>query len=656
MKEENIKMNTNTYDFSGWVTKANIRCSDGRTIMRDAFAHNDGQIVPLVWNHQHDGPDYVLGQVLLENRDEGVYGYGTFNDTEAGKTAKLLVQHGDVDALSIYANQLKESMSNVIHGNIREVSLVLAGANIGAHIEHVIAHGEESNEEAYIYTGEDITLSHSDFEAAEEDDYIEDFEEDDADEYTDDTEELEETYEIVDSDDSDDSDEDAEYDDTYEYEEEVDEMTEELMHADNADSEKTVRDVFDELTEEQKNVVYYMIGEALKAAEEDEEGDDSNMKHNVFEQDEVMGTYLTHADQENIINLAKTSGVGSLKTAMGIYAEQNSHLAHSFDDVDALFPDFTDVAPGAPGMIERDRDWVSVVLKKAHKSPAARVRTRHVDTRVADVEAKGYKEKGDQKAISGMVKVLKRTTDPQTVYYRDNLHRDDVLDLDFDAIAYQKTIMKRALEEEIALAALIGDGRDDAHADKISEDHIRSIWHDDEVYTIRATVDIEAARNELQGSDTAAHFGDNYIYAEAVITAAMYAREQYKGEGRPDFYCDPHLLNVMLLARDLNGRRIYDSKEDLAKVLNVGEIHEVERFAGRTREADDGKTMKILGIFVNMANYQFGSTKGGEITTFEDFDLDFNTYKYLMETRLSGALINPYSAIALEEVVTDVEG
>ena len=635
-------MDMKTYDFSGWVTKANIRCSDGRTIMRDAFAHNDGQTVPLVWNHQHDGPDYVLGQVLLENRAEGVYGYGKFNETEAGKTAKLLVQHGDVDALSIYANQLKESMSNVIHGNIREVSLVLAGANIGAHIEHVIAHGEESDEEAYIYTGEDITLSHSEMEAAEEDNTTEETTE------VTETEETVETTEPIGT------------SDETEVTEEAEVMAEELMHADSKpaekteQSEKTVQDVFNELTDEQKNVVYYMIGEAIKAAEdENDEGDESNMKHNVFEQDEVQGTYLTHADQENIINLAKTSGVGSLKTAMGIYAEQNAHLAHSFDDVDALFPDYVDAVPGAPGMIERDRDWVAAVLKKAHKSPAARVRTRHVDTRVAEVEAKGYKQKGDQKSLSGVVKVLKRTTDPQTVYYRDNLHRDDVLDIDFDVIAYQKTIMKHMLEEEIAVAALIGDGRDDGHADKISEDHIRSIWHDDETYTIHATVDIEAARNELQGGDTSKHFGDNFVYAEAVITAAMYAREQYKGEGRPDFYCDPHLLNVMLLARDLNGRRIYESKEDLAKVLNVGEIHEVERMAGRTREDKEGNEKKLLGIFVNMANYQFGSTKGGEITTFEDFDLDFNTYKYLMETRVSGALINPYSAIALEEVVAD---
>ena len=631
-------MEIGNYDFSGWVTKANIRCSDGRTIMRDAFAHNDGQVVPLVWNHQHTGPDYVLGQVLLENRPEGVYGYGTFNDTEAGQTAKLLVQHGDVDALSIYANQLKESMSNVIHGNIREVSLVLAGANIGAHIDNVIAHGEESDEEAYIYTGEDIMLSHSEEEVTEEDN-------------ANSTDEVEKTEEV------------EEPKETEKVVKEDTNMAEELMHADakKADeNEETVADVFETLTEKQKTVVYALIGQALEDAgkTDDEEGDDSTMKHNVFEQDEVQGDFLSHADQENIINLAKTSGVGSFKAAMQIYADQNPSLAHAFsnEDLEKLFPDYTDAVPGAPGMIERDRDWVDYVLKKAHKSPAARVRTRHVDTRVAEVEAKGYKQKGDQKTVSGVVKVLKRTTDPQTVYYRDNLHRDDVLDItDFDVIAYQKNIMKHALEEEIALAALIGDGREDSHPDKISEEHIRPIWTDDETYTIRATVDVAAAKNELQGTNTGAYFGDNFVYAEAIITAAMYARENYKGKGQLDFYCDPHLLNVMLLARDLNGRRIYESKADIARVLNVNEIHEVEQFADRTRE-DGDKTKKLLGIFVNMGNYQFGCAKGGEITNFEDFDLDFNTYKYLMETRLSGALINPYSAIALEEVVEDVAG
>ncbi len=628
-------MSIENYDFSGWVTKANIRCSDGRTIMKDAFAHNDGQTVPLVWNHQHDGPDYVLGQVLLENRAEGVYGYGKFNDTEAGKTAKLLVQHGDIDSLSIYANQLKESMSNVIHGNIREVSLVLAGANIGAHIENIIAHGEESNEEAYIYAGEDITLSHAEVEATEEDNIV-------SNEEVEDTIEVEETEKVETA---------EETENVEETKEDAEAMAEELMHADTK-AEKTVEDVFNELNEEQKNVVYYMIGEALKAADdesENNEGDDSTMKHNVFENDEVKGTYLTHADQENIINLAKSSGVGSLKTAMSIYAEQNTALAHSFDDPTKLFPEFTDVVPGAPGLIERDRDWVDFVFKKVHKSPASRVRTRHVDARVAEAEAKGHK-KGDKKELSAALKAIMRTTDPQTVYYRDNLHRDDVLDMDFDVIGFQKGVMKRNLEEKVALAALIGDGLEDTNPDKIHEEHIRSIWNDDETYTIRATVDVAKAKAELQGTNTAANFGDNFVYAEAVISAAMYAREQYKGTGKLDFFCSPHLLNVMLLARDLNGRRIYDSKEDLAKVLNVGEIHEVEQFEGRTREDDNGDTKKLLGIFVNMSNYQFGCVKGGEITSFEDFDLDFNTYKYLMETRLSGALINPYSAIALEEV------
>ena len=626
-------MSIENYDFSGWVTKANIRCSDGRTIMRDAFAHNDGQVVPLVWNHQHTGPDYVLGQVLLENRAEGVYGYGTFNDTEAGKTAKLLVQHGDVDALSIYANQLKESMSNVIHGNIREVSLVLAGANIGAHIDNIIAHGEESDEEAYIFTGEDITLNHSEDEVSEEDNNI-------SIEETGETEVVEPAKE------------------TEKVEEEAKDMTEELMHADAKkvdENEETVADVFNTLTEKQKTVVYALIGQALEDAgntDEDNKGDDSTMKHNVFEQDEVQGNFLTHADKENIINLAKSSGVGSLKAAMNIYAEQNAALAHSFDDPTKLFPEFTDVVPGAPGIVERDRDWVDFVFKKAHKSPASRVRTRHVDTRVA--EAKGH-DKGDQKKVSAAIKALMRTTDPQTVYYRDNLHRDDVLDMDFDVIAFQKNIMKRNLEEKVALAALIGDGLEDTNADKIHEEHIRSIWNDEETYTIRASIDIAAARNELQGTNTAANFGDNFVYAEAVIAAFMNARTQYKGKGKLDFFCSPHLLNTMLLARDLNGRRIYESVEDLAKTLNVGEIHEVEQFEGRTREVD-GETTKLLGIFVNMSNYQFGSTKGGEITSFEDFDLDFNTYKYLMETRLSGALINPYSAIALEEIAEDVAG
>ena len=335
---------------------------------------------------------------------------------------------------------------------------------------------------------------------------------------------------------------------------------------------------------------------------------------------------------------------------MEIYAEENS-LQHGIDQIEQLFPEYKDVKPGAPELLERDQTWVGVVMNKAHKSPISRIRTRQADARAAELRAKGYK-KGNQKTLSANIKLLSRTTDPQTVYRKDELHRDDILDItDFDVVSYQYGIMRRNLEEDIAMAILIGDGREDVDPDKISEDHIRSIWHDDELYTIHADVDIAAARAELQGTDTNKHFGDNYIYAEAIITAALYARERYKGSGSLDFFCTPHLLNVMLLARDLNGRRIYDSKSDLAAALNVNAIYTGEQFEGKTRTADEDQTKKLLGLFVNMADYQIGSTKGGEITKFNQFDIDFNKEKYLLETRLSGALTKVYSAIALEEPV-----
>ena len=381
------------------------------------------------------------------------------------------------------------------------------------------------------------------------------------------------------------------------------------------------------------------------------------MHKNVFDREEAQqGNFLSHADEMDIINLSKS--VGSLKKGMEIYmSEHQDSLAHGIDDIEVLFPDYKDVHPGAPELLERDMGWVGHVMKKAHKSPVSRVRTRQIDARAKEIRAKGYKNRENEKTISANVKVLMRTTDPQTVYFRDQLHRDDIIDItDFDVVAYQRNIMKRNLEEEIALAALVGDRRDDTDPDKISEDHIRPIWHDDDLYTIKASVDIAAAKKELQGTNTSANFGDNFVYAEAVVTAALYAREQYKGKGALDFYCAPHLLNVMLLARDLNGRRIYDSKEDLAKVLNVENIFTVEQFEGLEREDDDGNKHKLLGLFVNMANYQFGCTKGGEVTNFEDFDIDFNTYKYLMETRLSGALTEVYSAIALEEPVVEAAG
>lgn len=642
------------YDFSGWATVHDVKCSDGRTIKPGAFAHCDGKEVPLVWNHQHSSPEHVLGKALLHNMDEGVYAYCTFNNTDSGQSAKKLVEHGDVKSLSIYANQLKQQGGDVLHGEIRELSLVLAGANYRARIDSIIKHDDESDEEVIIYTGEDIQLFHSDEEESEED---------------------EPEVNLVDS-------EVEEETEAKDVEASNNEEPEQLAHADNTEksdketknmadekktTEKTVKDVFDEFTEEQKTVVYALIGQALEDAgvEEDDEkdnvkhseGGNNNMNNNIFEANEqVKPNFLSHADQEEIIKLAKSTGVGSLKAAMEIFANEHADtLAHGIDDIQQLFPDFKDVYPGAPELLERDQSWVGTVLKKVHKSPISRVRTRQADARAKELSAKGYNNREDQKALSANVKLLMRTTDPQTVYYRDELHRDDVIDItDFDVIAFQKGIMKRNMEEMIALAALVGDGRDDTDPDKIQENHIRSVWHDEDLYTIKATLDLEAARNELQGSNTSANFGENYIYAEAFITAALYAREKYKGKGNMDFYCDPHLLNVMLLARDLNGRRIYDSKADLARVLNVENIHTVEQFAGLTREDNEGNTKKLLGIFVNMGNYQFGCTKGGEITNFEDFDIDFNMYKYLMETRLSGALTMPYSAIAIEEKVSEV--
>ena len=594
------------FDFSGWATKANLKCSDGRTIMKDAFKNNDGQTVPLVWNHQHNDPNEILGHALLENRDEGVYAYCSFNDTESAQTAKLLVQHGDINALSIYANQLKQNMNNVIHGNIREVSLVLAGANPGAFIESIISHGEESDEEGIIYTGEKLSLSHADKEEKKED--------------------------------------------------------KKMPENTKPEGEETVADVFNTLTEKQKTVVYAMIGQALEEGNSEENKEDEpDMKHNVFENDEVQKDgVLTHSDQSAIIDLAKSNGGGSLKHAIETYVNNNKSLQHGFvdgenhDAIEQLFPDYKDVKTGAPELVERDQSWVAAVMRGVHKSPISRIRTRFADARSAELRAKGYKTKGTEKTVSGNIKLVNRTTDPQTVYRKDTMHRDDVIDItDFDVVEYQYTVMRHNLEEELATAIMIGDGREEGDADKISEEHIRSIWHDDDLYTIHADVDIAAARAELQGTGTSANFGENYIYAEAIISASLYAREKYKGNGNLDFYCTPHLLNVMLLARDLNGRRIYDSKADLAAALNVKNIYTVEQFEGKTRTTKDSKTKKLLGLFVNLSDYHVGSTKGGEITRFSDFDIDFNQYKYLIETRLSGAMVNLWSAIALEEPVNN---
>lgn len=594
------------YDFSGWATRNDVRCSDGRTIRRDAFKHNDGNSVPLVWNHMHNDPSNILGHALLQNRSEGVYAYCKFNDTESGKVAKELVEHGDVRSLSIYANQLRQQGGDVLHGAIREVSLVLAGANPEAFIDSIIRHGEDSPEEAVIYTGESIELFHADEENQN------------GKENTMDNKEI-------------------------------------LEHA---ESEETVADVFNSLTEKQKTVVYAMIGQALEDAgvdadDEESEGGNKDMKHNVFESDYTNDSnVLSHADQGAILSLAKQSNVGTLRAAMEIYAEQNESLAHGIDEIETLFPDYKNLMPGAPELVERDQSWVAKVMKKVHKSPMSRLRTRQADARIAELRAKGYQKKGDQKTLSANIKLIQRTTDPQTVYRKDELHRDDIVDItEFDVVEYQYKVMKHNMEEELALAFLIGDGREDIDPDKIHEEHIRSVWNDEEQYTIHRDVDIAAAKAELQGTNTSANFGDNYIYSEAVIAAALYGREQYKGSGSMDFYCDPHLLNVMLLARDLNGRRIYSSKADLETALNVNEIITVEQFAGKVRTDKAGKQHKLLGLFVNLADYTVGATKGGELTKFNQFDIDFNKEKFLLEARLSGTLTRINSALALEEPV-----
>ena len=648
------------YDFSGWATRANMKCSDGRIILKDAFKHNDRAEVPLVWNHQHNSPDNILGKALLHNRPEGVYAYCTFNDTESGQTAKALVEHGDVKALSIHANQLTEHMGQVSHGNIREVSLVLAGANPGAYIESVISHSDDDDgEEAIIYTGEDIVLSHAEDNEESKSETV-------ADVFNTLTEKQKTVVYALIGQALEDAGSDEDKDDDKSVEHSDDDKEEKKMAANN---EKTVAEVFDTLTEEQKTVVYALIGQALEDAGADNEnevehsdGGNYDMKYNVFDTAEQTGTFLTHADQEEIIKLAKTSSVGSLKTAMEMYMnEHKGSLSHAFEDatgeypsMSALFPDYKDVHPGAPELLERDMGWVAQLMKKAHKSPVSRVRTRQADARAKELRGKGYNSRENEKTISGNIKMLMRTTDPQTIYYRDELHRDDIIDItDFDVIAYQQTVMRHGLEEMIALAALVGDGRDDGDPDKISENHIRSIWHDEDLYTIKAAVDINAAKKTLQGTNTAVHFGDSYVYAEAFLAATLYAREKYKGKGALDLYIAPHQLNIMLLARDLNGRRVYDSVDDLAKALNVANIYTVEQMDGLTRTTDDDKTMKLLGIFVNMANYTFGSTKGGEITNFDQFDLDFNKQKFLMETRLSGALTEVQSAIVIEEEVTE---
>lgn len=607
------------FDFSGWATRNDLLCADGRTIKKDAFKDNDGQTVPLVYNHQHNDVNNVLGHALLENRDEGVYAYCSFNNTEAGQAAKELVQHGDVASLSIYANKLKQVGGDVIHGVIRELSLVLAGANPGAYIDTVMAHSEDGSEEAIesleASWNENIMIHSADSKKEEK--------------------------------------------------EMADESEKKTTEPD--EGEETVADVFNTLNEKQKTVVYAMIGQALKdggdSDDEDDEGG-NEMKHNVFDQEDTQkGGVLSHADQESIVAMAKTSQVGTFQTALEIYAQDNqlqhdaisSGFVQTGDgNVTTLFPEYQDVRPGAPELLTNDQGWISVVMSKVHKSPISRIRTGQVDIRkINELRAKGYK-KGKQKALTGNFKLVRRTTDPQTIYVKNALHRDDIIDItDFDYVQYLYNIDKMMLNEELATAMMLGDSRDEGADDKIAPDKIRPIWTDDDLYTIHVDLDIDKAKTELQGTGTGVSFGENYIYAEALINTVLYARENYKGSGTPDFFMTPHMLNVMLLARDMNGRRIYSSKAELASALNVGNIYTAEQFEGKTRTTSDAKKKKLLGIIVNLADYSLGATKGGEVTHFTQFDIDFNQEKSLLETRCSGALTRVYSAIAIEEPVAE---
>lgn len=555
------------YDFSGWATKNNLRCSDGRTILKDAFKHNDGQVVPLVWNHQHNDPLNVLGHALLENRDSGVYAYCTFNDTEAGKNAKMLVEHGDVTALSIYANQLKQKGGNVEHGVIREVSLVLAGANPGAFIDSILRHGEASDEEGVIYTGETLELAHAD--------------------------------------------------------EVVEENTKKEEDSKVKDKERTVQDVVDSMTEEQRNVLYALVGQAL---EEDENGGDNNMKHNVFDNENVNTNddVLTHAEMDEILKDAKR--YGSLK---------ESCLQHGITNIDTagyLFPEYTNLNK-EPELLGREMGWVNKVMTSVHRTPFSRIKSLQADIREDEARALGY-IKGNLKKEE-VFTLLKRTTDPQTVYKKQKLHRDDVIDItDFDVVAFVKKEMRMMLEEEIARSILVGDGRLSSSDDKISDTHIRSIANDDALYAIHHTVTPATKTPEAK--------------AKAMIRESLRARKDYRGSGEPTLYCSESVLTEMLLLEDANGRIIYDSVAKLATAMRVKEIVTVPVMEGATNLA---KTKNVLGIIVNLRDYNVGADKGGAVSMFEDFDIDYNAQKYLIETRCSGALVKPFSAIVLEETV-----
>lgn len=594
------------YDFGGYATKNDLRCSDGRVIAQNAFAHQDGARVPLVWQHQRSGVENILGHAILENRADGVYAYCTFNDTENGLLAKSLVEHGDIDSLSIFANELAQTRNRVSgsqtvsHGMIREVSLVVAGANPGARIDQVcIEHADgsmdELADEAVIYTG--LQFEHG-VERAESTPASK------ADDHSTPTE-VEHAY------------------------------GNQNGGADT--SEKTVEDVFNSMTDEQKEVVYAMIGYALENAESDGEAeqdafdDDNHLEHkedtkmNVFEGTASGTQELTHAEQVEIFTDAKR--LGSLKDAI---------LEHGITNIDYLFPEARAVN-ATPEMIMRDQEWVAKVWNATRKSPFSRIKSTAANLTEAEARARGY-IKGKKK-VEEQFALLKRSTTPQTIYKKQALDRDDIIDItDFDVVAWLKAEMRLMLNEELARAILVGDGRAASSDDKINEQNIRPIYTDDEMYTIHYTVD--QSQTDLTEK------------ANAIIDAAHRARKDYKGSGAPTFYVDTDTLTTLLLARDKIGHRLYNTTAELASALRVKEIVEVPVMENLTRtvqgEGNTTKTLGLIGIIVNLTDYVVGADKGGAVSMFDDFDIDYNKEKYLIETRCSGALVRPYSAIVLE--------
>lgn len=569
-----------SYDFSGWATKNNLRCTDGRIIRQDAFKHNDGATVPLVWNHQHNDPHNVLGHALLENRKDGVYAYCTLNDTEQGRNVKELIKHGDVVSLSIYANKLRQNGGDVLHGDIKELSVVLAGANPGAFIDSIIMHGEISDEEAVMYTGEPLSLFHNDLDKSEEDE-------------VEDVEKKEDDEEVVEH-----------------SEKENEEMA----------KEKTIQDVIDEMTEEQRTVLYAMVG---MAAEGNDDAEDDEMKQNVFDMDERNPeNVLSHSDMTAIFADAKRTG--SLKDAV---------LAHGIDDIEILFPDAHNLNT-PPEFIKREMDWVTKVMNGTHHTPFSRIKSMFANITEDEARAKGY-IKGKMKKEE-VFSLLKRTTTPTTIYKKQKLDRDDVIDIvDFDVVAWLKQEMRMMLNEEIARAVLVGDGRLNSDDDKINELNIRPIWKDEDLYTVKYKMTVAADADEFERAKT-------------FIRSVIRSRKQYKGSGNPTMFMDENLLTDCLLLEDANGRVIYESQEKLATALRVKEIVTVPVMENLSRTGDRDETLTLGGIMVNLKDYNIGADKGGAVSMFDDFDIDYNAQKYLIETRCSGALIKPYSAVVFE--------